>query len=182
MRLTPLFVALLLGLLCSCGTPGSKPGGSPTPQSSPGQRSPEFNLTAVDGSTVSYSASKNPNGDATLLVFWSYTWDSNVKVLLSRMSELHERYAPRGLRIIGISYQEEPSNLRNFLSTNKMPFPVAVGVASTYDKFSLQSIPTAILIDKDGTIVKRWEGHYSTEELSEAITPYLPGRDGNSKS
>lgn len=181
MRLTPLVFVLFLSLLCACGAPGPGPSGTPSPGAGSGSLSPEFNLTAVDGSTISYSPLKNPNNDVTLLVFWSYSWDSNVKVLLSRLAELHERYAPRGLRIIGISYQEEPSNLRNFLSTNKTPYPIAVGVNSTYDKFGLKSIPTAILIDQSGKIVQRWEGHYSTEELSTAISPLLPGRDGNSQ-
>jgi peroxiredoxin len=181
MRILTVLFLLVTASLCGCGGPGSQPGPTPTAQSSPGQLSPSFNLTAVDGSAVSYSPTNNPNGDVTLLAFWSYSFDSNVKVLLSRLAELHERYAPRGLRLISIAYQEEPANLRNFLSTNKTPFPVAVGVDSTYQKFALKSIPTAILIDKSGKIVHRWEGHYSTEEMSTVISGYLPGRDGNSK-
>ncbi len=149
MRILTVLFLLVTASLCGCGGPGSQPGPTPTAQSSPGQLSPSFNLTAVDGSAVSYSPTNNPNGDVTLLAFWSYSFDSNVKVLLSRLAELHERYAPRG--------------------------------DSTYQKFALKSIPTAILIDKSGKIVHRWEGHYSTEEMSTVISGYLPGRDGNSK-
>jgi alkyl hydroperoxide reductase subunit AhpC len=180
MRLLTICLSLALLCLCGCGGQGSGSTPTATPSSGPGKISPAFNLTAVDGSAVSFKPTENPNGDVTMLVFWSYSWDSNVKTLLARLSELHERYAPRGLRIIAVAYDEEPSNLRNFLSTNKTPFPVAVGVDSTYEKFGLKSIPTIIVVDKSGQIVKRWEGHYSTEEISTELSPYLPGRDGNS--
>lgn len=164
--------------LCGCGGPGTKATPSATPKS--GSLAPAFNLTAVDGSAVKFDPKNNPNGDVTLLVFWSKTWDSNAKVLLSRLAELHERYAPRGLRIIAVAYQEEPADLRAYLAINKTPFPVAVGVDNTYEKFALKSIPTAILVDKAGKVAEKWEGHYSTEEMSTTISPYLPGRDGNS--
>lgn len=180
MRLITICLFLALLGLCGCGGQGQNPDASPTAKSGPGEVSPAFNLTAVDGSTISFKPQENPNGDVTMLVFWSFTWDDNVATLFSRLSELHERYAPRGLRIIAISYDEEPSRLRNFLSSNKTPFPVAVGVDSTYERFGLKSIPTLILVDKAGKIVERWEGHYSTEELSTPLTNYLPGRDGNS--
>ena len=101
---------------------------------------------------------------------------------LGNIAELHERYAPRGLRIIAVAYGEEPSGLRTFLAENKTPFPVAVGVDSTLSKFDLKALPTAILVDKSGKIADRWEGHFSTEEMGEKLKSYLPGRDGNSES
>jgi hypothetical protein len=176
---------LLLALaLTGCGGGGGgKATPSVTPKAAKGDVSPGFNLTAVDGSQISFKPSENPNGDVTMLLFWSYSWDPNVKTLLSRAAELHERYAPRGLRIISVTYYEEDTaTLRTFLAENKTPFPVAVGRDSTYEKFAVKVIPTIILIDKDGKTVERWEGHFSTEELSQKISPYLPGRDGNSTS
>lgn len=153
---------------------------NPTP-SGQAKMSAGFNLTAVDGSAISFKPGSGPKGvDTTLLIFWSLHWDPNAKVLLSRARELHERYAPRGLRIITISYDDEPSTLRAFLSDNKMPFAQAVGVSSTYPKFDIQAIPTSLLIDKTGKIVDRWEGYYSTEEQGNRITPFLAGRNGNS--
>ena len=93
----------------------------------------------------------------------------------------HERYSPRGLNIIGVAYGEEPSGLRKFLAANPVPFEVAVGADSTYEKFALTSIPTAVLVDENGRIVERWSGYFTTEELAEKISPKLPGRTGNSE-
>ncbi len=180
MRLTPI-ILLLIFTLAGCGG-NTKATPSASPSVSKGQASPGFNLTAVDGSAVSLKPTENPQGDVHLVVFWSYRWDPNVKTLLQRYSELHERYGPRGLRIIAVAYGEEPTGLRTFLSENKTPFPVAVGVDSTFSKFDLKALPTAIVVDKDGKIADRWEGHFTTEEMSEKLKPYLPGRDGNSET
>lgn len=182
MRLTAAIILLTLTLI-GCGKGGANSADpSSSPSGSKGQASPGFNLTAVDGSTVSLKPTENPQKDVHLVLFWSYRWDPNVATLLQRYAELHERYAPRGLRIIAVAYGEEPSGLRNFLAENKTPFPVAVGVDSTFSKFELKALPTAILIDKEGRIADRWEGHFSTEEMSEKLKSHLPGRDGNSGS
>jgi peroxiredoxin len=145
-----------------------------------GEPSPKFQLTAPDGTTVKFDPSDNPDNEAYLIYFWSYRWDPNVATFLERVSELHERYAPRGLVIYGIAYDEEPAGLRKFLSTNSLPFEVVVGTDATYRNFKIDSIPTGILVDPNGRIVERFSGYYSTEELAEKISPYLPGRNGNS--
>ncbi len=175
-----LLALVVLATLAGCGKPKADLTPTGTPVAGRGEKSPGFNLTGVDGSTISFQPTKNPNGDATLLVFWSFRWDPNVATLLARLRELHERDAPRGLAIIAISYDEEPSGLRTFLAENKTPFPVAVGVDSTYDRFEVKALPTIILVDSKGKVAERWEGHFSTEELSEKISQFLPGRTGNS--
>jgi hypothetical protein len=182
------FIALFV-LLCLTGCqdqegdtdPNASPTSSPTASAGAGEPSPKFNLTAPDGSTVTFDPSDNPDNEAFLVLFWSYRWDPNVSVFLDRAAELHERYAPRGLTIYGVSYDEEPDGLRKYLSQNPVPFEVAVGADSTYEKFKVESIPTAILVDSSGRIVDRWSGYFTTEELANRISPHLPGRSGNSQ-
>ena len=188
-RLIVLGLTQLLWLGGCNNGPGENPtfpATSPTASSSAssaesGEPSPGFNLAAPDGSTVEFNPKENPDNEVFLLLFWSYRFDPNVKTLLSRAGELHERYSPRGLNIIGVAYGEEPSGLRKFLAANPVPFEVAVGADSTYEKFALTSIPTAVLVDENGRIVERWSGYFTTEELAEKISPKLPGRTGNSE-
>ena len=67
---------------------------------------------------------------------WSlHRWQ--VATFLERAAELHERYAPRGLVIYGVAYDEEPAGLRKFLSTNALPFEVVVGTDATYRNFKI---------------------------------------------
>lgn len=185
------FKVLSLALMVLLAT-GCQPSGPVEPSTAPttagprdvassGEPSPKFELTAPDGSMVKFDPQDNPDNEAFLIYFWSYRWDPNVKTFLERAAELHERYAPRGLVIYGIAYDEEPAGLRKFLSTNSLPFEVAVGTDATYQSFDVKSIPTAILVDANGRMVERFSGYYSTEELAEKISPYLPGRTGNSE-
>lgn len=163
----------------SSSTPNSQ-NSSPGDVATKGEPSPKFQLTAPDGSIVKFDPAENPDNEAFLIFFWSYRWDNNVATFVERASELHERYAPRGLVIYGVAYDEEPAGLRKFLSKNSLPFEVVVGTDAVYRSFKVESIPTGILVDPNGRIVERFTGYYSTEELSEKISPYLPGRDGNS--
>lgn len=185
----PLLLILTMAvLLCGCqpNSGGPTTGQTPDPSATGtqanadrGEPCPSFNLTSPDGSSVKFDPNNNPDKEVYLLLFWSFRWDPNVKELMSRMSELHERCSPRGLNIIAITYDEEPDAVRKYLAGNQLPFQVAIGTAGTYDRFGLKSIPTAFLVDAKGKIVERWTGYYTTEEFSQAITPYLPGRPGN---
>jgi peroxiredoxin len=182
-------LSLALVLLFLVGCQPSDPGQSsatPNSQESPGdvatagEPSPKFKLTAPDGTVVVFDPSENRDNEVFLIYFWSYRWDPNVATFIERASELHERFAPRGLVIYGVAYDEEPAGLRKFLNTNSLPFEVVVGTDATYQSFKIKSIPTGILVDTNGRIVERFTGYFSTEELTEKISPYLPGRDGNS--
>ena len=182
-----LLIILILFSLVGCqpqspstGGSSDQPDSTPNPSANSGGASPKFSLTSPDGSTVNFDPAQNPDDEVFLILFWSHKWDPNVKTLLQRTAELHERYAPRGLTIIGISYDEEPASVREFLVQNPLPFEVAVGTDSTAKNFQVVSIPTSILVDANGRIADRWEGYFNTEELSQKISPTLPGRNGNS--
>lgn len=182
-----LVTILAILLLAGCQPSGPvSPSDSPTTSGpsnvgSTGEPSPKFQLTSPDGTMVKFDPSQNPDNEAFLIYFWSYRWDPNVATFIERAGELHERYAPRGLVIYGVAYDEEPAGLRKFLSTNSLPFEVVVGTDATYKDFKIESIPTGIIVDPNGRIVDRFTGYYTTEELAEKIHPYLPGRTGNSE-
>ncbi len=178
-----LATALLLTMGCRGGgdaSPGATPAESASPVVEAGQPSPTFNLTGPDGSVVSFLPAES-EGELHLLVFWSYRFDPNADLLLKRSRELHERYAPQGLSIFGVTYDEEPGGVRNFLEQHPIPFPTAIGSRTVADRFELKAVPTALLVDSEGRIIDRWEGHFSTDELAQKISGRLPGRSGNSE-
>ena len=187
MKLSLLILVLTFSLLgCQTQSTSTKETPSESPVSGvvsgaeTGGASPKFSLTSPDGNAINFDPAQNPDNEAFLILFWSQRWDPNVKTLLQRTSELHERYAPRGLTIIAVSYDDEPAELRTFLSQNALPFEVAVGSDTTSKDFEVESVPTSILVDSNGRIVDRWTGYFDTEELAKRISPHLPGRNGNS--
>lgn len=180
-------LALLAALILLAGCRGDSeatgsatPGPGATPIVEAGQPSPTFNLTGPDGSTVSFKPAET-EGELHLVLFWSYRFDPNADLLMQRSLELHERYAPLGLSILGVTYDEEPGGVRNFLDENPVPFPTAIGSKAVADRFELKAVPTSLLVDSEGRIVDRWEGHFSTDELAQKIAERLPGRSGNSE-
>lgn len=181
MKRTLLFLVLLLAVSCQQNPgPSPNPVSTNAPAATAGETCPSFALTGPDGSSVEFTPDKIINEEVHLLVFWSFRWDPNVATFMERNGELHERYSPRGLNIIGINYDKDPDGMREYLQSNKSPFPVAVGTTKTFEEFQVEALPTSILVDKDGKIRERWEGYFATEDLSEVIKPYLPGRTGSS--
>lgn len=177
-----IYFCILALLLTGCkNKPQDKPTALATPNIAAGSVASAFNLVGADGSAVSFKPGENPQGiDATLLIFWSLRWDPNSKTLLNRARELQERCGPRGLRIITIAYDGEPAKIRSFLAGFKLPFAVALAANNTLKNYSVKAIPTSILIAKNGKLIDRWEGYFSTQEQSERITPHISGRSGNS--
>lgn len=177
-RILLLLLAMLLAVACQPGpTPQPTPSASATETGQAGELSPSFELNGPDGSPVAFAPDKIVNDEVHLLLFWSFMWDPNVNTFMERAAELHERYSPRGLNIIAISFDKDPDALRNYLTEHKSAFPIAVGTSKTFEDFQLEAVPTSILVDKDGRVRERWEGYFSTEEQAETITPYLPGRN-----
>ncbi len=180
-RILLLLMVMLIAVACQ-PKPGPQPDASATPATESGQAgelAPRFELNGPDGSPVVFAPDKIVNDEVHLLLFWSFLWDPNVQTFMERAGELHERYSPRGLNIIAISFDKDPDALRNYLTEHKSPFPIAVGTSKTFEDFQLEAVPTSILVDKDGRVRERWEGYFSTEEQADTITPYLPGRTGN---
>ena len=173
-----LCLLIAFALLVGCN-PATDPGASSSP--SPGQTGatgelPGFNLLSHTGETISFA----PGGDdkLTVLAFWSPTWDPDHQVMLDRLIELHERYAVRGLRVVVVTYDEEPKTVRAIAQKRRFPFEVAIGAKSTYQRYDLQAVPTFLVVTPKGEVAERFEGHLAVDKFVKKISNILPGREG----
>lgn len=142
---------------------------SPTPGATGTPDAPAFNLLSAQGEAVTFT----PGKKVTLIAFWSPSWDPDHLAQLRALTELHERYANRGLRIVAVTYDEQPQKVRAVLQEHPVPFEVAVGAENTYERFGLENLPTALLVNREGVTVERFEGHRDVSELGEKIEPLL---------
>lgn len=154
--------------------PGTEPSGETTDADSVPAEAIPFNLISATGETISFKPGVDKK--LTVICFFSVTWDPDGKALLQRLTELHERSAPLGLRIIAISYDEQPKRVKSLVKNLPLAFEVAVGAKSTYERFGLRAIPTFLIIEPKGRLLERFEGHIGVEELQSKIEAYLPGR------
>ena len=68
------------------------------------------------------------------------------------LKTLHERYADQGLEIIGVT-DEPRSKIRKIAQRYELPYTLASNLQrDAFQKYSVSSLPTAILIDQEGQV------------------------------
>jgi len=135
--------------------------------------SPEFALTDLAGGKVSPAALA---GNVVLLDFWA-TWCVPCRKVMPELQALHDKYAGRGLSVIGISIDEGgPAKVNKYVKSKKFTYRIALDDAKkpAWDAFRIKAIPAAYLLDREGRIVAQWTGAPpDPKELERRITELL---------
>ena len=162
MRSLSFIVATIL-LAASCSAP-------PPASSQASKPAPDFELKDLTGKTVHLSDSA---GTVRLVDFWA-TWCAPCREEIPMFKDLHARYGPRGLTLIGIAMDDETEVVEPFVRENGMPYINLLGneaVASAYGPLS--GLPTKFLIDKNGNIVEKFFGPVPRAVLEKKIETLL---------
>jgi thiol-disulfide isomerase/thioredoxin len=136
----------------------------------PGQPAPEYSAVTLEGAKVSLAGER---GHAVLVNLWA-TWCEPCRFELPELAALHQRHAPKGLRIIGVSVdgQRSAAEVRDFVTRRKLPYTFWHDPADQASRaFRAETLPASFLFDKQGTLVWRTVGTVSAKdpELEAAI-------------
>jgi len=120
-------------------------------------------------------------GKVILVDFWA-TWCGPCRGELPHVKKLYADYHAKGLEIVGVSCDNGPDDLTNFLKEDGgMPWPQVFdkdnpGWSPIAKKLGISGIPTMFVIDKAG-VVRSVEGREKANEL----VPQLLDEKGASK-
>jgi cytochrome c biogenesis protein CcmG/thiol:disulfide interchange protein DsbE len=131
-----------------------------------GSPAPDFKVNTVVGSEGAISL-KDLRGQVVLLDFWG-TFCEPCKKSFPKLEELSRRYAPRGLRVIGISEDEDDDKdkIPSFAETYGAKFSLAWdGNKAIAKQYKPETMPSSFLIDKDGVVRFAHVGFHDGEEL-----------------
>lgn len=118
-----------------------------------GQPAPAYRAISLRGDSVSLDQAR---GRVVLLNVWA-TWCHPCREEIPILQALHERYAPRGLEVIGVSVDArgEEVTIQEFARDFRMTYPLWLDpderVQST---FLAIGVPATFLIDRAGVL--RW--------------------------
>lgn len=116
---------------------------------------PEFEGTTLDGRTV---RSSDLRGSVVLVDFWA-SWCAPCAASFPFYRELAERYSERGLVIVAIGVDEIRRDAERFLEDHPAPFVVLWdSTRELVSEFSPSTMPTAYLLDANGTVTLVHEG------------------------
>lgn len=139
-----------------------------------GGEAPDFTLSELNGTEVRLSKLK---GRVVLIEFWA-TWCPPCRESIPAMNELYRKYNDKGLVLLGISVdkgQNVEEDLRAFVKEYSIQYPVAIDSKNINNLYGVYSIPTTVLIDKEGKIALKNIGYSSEieERLSSEIERLL---------
>jgi len=133
---------------------------------------PEVSLKTLEGETVSIEGLR---GQPVLITFWATSCVSCVREI-PHLIELHERYNPRGLEIIGIAMSyDRPDHVMELTRSRGIPYTIAL---DTEDKAALaygqiRLTPTSFLISPEGRIVYQKLGDIDWELVERNLERWL---------
>ncbi len=132
-----------------------------------GQKAPEFSAS-TNGKTFSLSGFK---GRVVLLDFWA-TWCGPCRSALPKLKQLQSVYGGDQFVVISISADEDQRAWQAFVSSHQMTWLQQFdGNATIRQNFSVRSLPTYILVGRDGTILGRYVGEDYAESVLDRIGP-----------
>ena len=133
--------------------------------------SPDFSLKDATGATVKLSDFK---GKVVLLNFWA-TWCGPCKIEIPWFMEFQKSYKDRDFAVLGISLDEEGWDVvKPYIESKKINYQILIGNEQVSQAFgTIDSLPTTLMIDRQGRIASMHIGLVSKKTYEQEITNLL---------
>jgi len=128
---------------------------------------PEFALKDSQGQDVKLS---DYRGRVVLLNFWA-TWCGPCQVEIPWFVEFENKYQAAGFTVLGVSMDEEGWKVvRPFLAAKQVNYPVVLGDEKVNQLYGgIESLPTTLVLDREGRIVFIHSGLVARDEYRKEI-------------
>jgi thiol-disulfide isomerase/thioredoxin len=112
-------------------------------------------------------------GKVTLLDFWA-TWCGPCRRSLPGLKELASSYGGNNLEIISVSEDEDEDAWHTFVVDNDMTWTQRLDADhEMMRQYGASSLPTYVLVGRDGNVVQQYVGYDPGESLADRIGPDL---------
>lgn len=125
---------------------------------------PDFSATTLDGRRVSLADFHGQK--RIVLAFWA-SWCGPCRIEMPDLIKFYKRNHSESsdFEILAVSIDHEPKDAAEFAAAQKMIFPVLLDSSERMaDDYAVYSIPTLLVIDKNGKIVYGHSGYSASME------------------
>ena len=136
-----------------------------------GQPAPAFDLETLDGGRLSLAQLR---GSTVVLNFWA-SWCIPCREEAPLLTAAAADYGARGLRILGVLYQDGAENARDFMRRYGQTYRGLLDAdGRTAIDYGVFGIPETFFIDADGIVRSRQIGAVTATDLQTQIEAILP--------
>jgi thiol-disulfide isomerase/thioredoxin len=148
----------------------AKPAGPDPGSAATRQPAPVFTLPDLSGHKIDLATYR---GQMVLLNFWA-TWCVPCREETPEFVNLQNKYRSQGLRIIGISLDDDAKPVLDFYRQFKMNYPVVIGDADLAERYGgILGLPVSFLVGCDGRICARYNGKIDILHVEQELKPLL---------
>ena len=138
-----------------------------------GRKAADFELKSLDGEHVDLASFR---GKVVVLDFWA-TWCGPCRQELPIVDKLRQEFGEQ-VQFLGIN-EEENGTVKGFLHRNPYGITVLMDAKRSVNRiYGVHSIPTLVVIDKDGVIRQHFVGGRTEADLREAIAAVVRAPGG----
>ena len=117
-----------------------------------GEPAPAIELARLDGTAMDLAEVAGEN-KLVLVNFWA-TWCQPCRIEMPQLEKAYEEYREQGFEILAIS-SEDPDTIERFLEEHPYSFPILLDPGATVTAtYGVEAIPTTVLIDAEGKIIR----------------------------
>jgi thiol-disulfide isomerase/thioredoxin len=126
----------------------------------------------IGGSAPGSSSSSSKSGDKLVLLdFWA-SWCGPCRESLPDLKRFQSTFSSDQVQVVSISEDRDENTWNSFVSQNQMNWEQQFdGNGESARRYGVQGFPTYILMDGNGTILRRYEGEDPSQSLIERIGP-----------
>ncbi|MGZ3238169.1 MAG: peroxiredoxin family protein [Burkholderiaceae bacterium] len=133
---------------------------------------PNVTFISLDGEKIT---SQSLHGKVVLVNFWATSCSTCIHEM-PKMVETYNKFKKQGLEFVAVAMSyDAPNYVIHYAQTRQLPFKVAYDASGDLAKSfgGVGGTPTTFVIDKNGMIIRRYEGEPTFPELHQLLNNVL---------
>jgi thiol-disulfide isomerase/thioredoxin len=135
-----------------------------------GQVGPSFSVPALNGSTSALDAYR---GKIVVMNLWA-SWCPPCRAEMPDLQHLYQAYGPRNVVVLGVDQGESAQRVAAFAQSLGIHYPILLDQQQQYGRvYAALGLPTTIVVNRQGVVVRGFDGPLSYPQMAAAVTPLL---------
>jgi cytochrome c biogenesis protein CcmG/thiol:disulfide interchange protein DsbE len=143
------------------------------PSSLAGAPAVSFDVVRADGSPDSLARYR---GKVVLINLWA-SWCPPCREEMPALEKLYRTHEAQGFVVLGIDQGESAKVAVNYAHARGVTFPILIDDQQQYGRaYAAEGLPTSVLVDASGHIVKGVDGEMSLDAMQALVVPVLKSK------